>query len=460
MDGTNGGSNWTGGRYGGGGGGQSNDSKNTPACNGGQGVVVISYLAKAVRTLDEQATPSTIHTQEVVFTADIVNTTDHLSAYRVLVGANQVFPVEGWSEFMSGDYSINVTISGSAFFSGSNVIKVETKDSNDVTYGMSAGVVITFTNENPQLILTSNSPIHRNNALITGSVIDANGDMVRYRVLVDGEEKFGWSGYRQVPFTFTSIIPNAELLLGDAEVTVEIEDNYHIKGTGTATLTISKVNHQPRVDNLRIEGHIVKGVIADEDSDRVQFRISIDGQHIYPSTTNGYTELLPTPIGLWIDIPPNNVQIGQQSSLRIDMTDELGAFTTSIIEQTLDYAGIMFHDELGSYYADNLGNVLKYLVISGVVAGNQSNIYRVWLKNTIGYELKNIRLIVNQRELDGTTVWAEISSSNEPFQESSEVAFPDVLAHGDSLAFYVRLGTTIEAYGKGLFDVIVEADPT
>lgn len=106
----------------------------------------------------------------------------------------------------------------------------------------------------------------------------------------------------------------------------------------------------------------------------------------------------------------------------------------------------MFISEDGQYYSTNIGEVLKYLEVGTIVAGNLSGMFKVTLKNTIGYEVKNIILTTAQKDLNPTEEVVELSLTDKPFTATNRIEV-DSLAHAESVPFYVRINASPKAIG-------------
>lgn len=549
-NGTVGGASNTGGRFGGGGGGQSNDSKSTPGCNGGPGVVVIAYEPVRVDFKNEEVSLSTIHKHDVAVTAILENATGSATKYRILVGSSQVYPASGWTEPRTGNYGISHVIPNGNFKLGSNTVRIEAEDDNG-TY-QSLGLVVTKVSAVPAVTWETPSSLHMEDATVTGTISDSDaddavsyrifvndllvfdwteysvspvnfssvipnsyftkdssntvkieyrddvnpsavqqamkqitlsnllpnamavyprivhlenvemniafddpdGDKVRYKVTLNGALLSGWSAHRETPYNSQVLLPNLILIEGDNTVQVDIQDDYG--GSASKTYIISKVNNSPSVAGLQVLGHTVIGLVNDVDGDRVQYRIMVNGEQLMP--VEGFTDMLPPVRDIWFTIPKDKVKIGQTNSIEVEAVDHLGKSGVATLATQIGYAGLMFTDPSGAFYSTDIGEVLKYLDTGDTVAGNNSAIFEVHLKNTIGYDLNNIVLTVSQRELDGVTVRAEISAEAEPFMGMQLLEFPGVLSYGSRHVFHVRVMTTEQGYLGGLFDIYAEAD--
>lgn len=119
------------------------------------------------------------------------------------------------------------------------------------------------------------------------------------------------------------------------------------------------------------------------------------------------------------------------------------------------YSGLMFMDTSQQYYSTSFGEILKYLDFGTMISGQTSLDVKVYLTNTLPFDVKNIR-IYPEHNIDGLTV--ELSKTNLPFIAESELFYDQVLGFDEVIEFYVRLTTDKNKVGGGTFDIKVKAD--
>ncbi len=103
--------------------------------------------------------------------------------------------------------------------------------------------------------------------------------------------------------------------------------------------------------------------------------------------------------------------------------------------------------------------MLKYLDFGIIIAGQTTVEHEIILKNSYGYDVKNIKLFANTNNFpEGMTL--EFSKSLSPFNAQPELFFEEPLLNGEELSFYVRIKTELGATpnSSGSFDIIVRAD--
>lgn len=128
-----------------------------------------------------------------------------------------------------------------------------------------------------------------------------------------------------------------------------------------------------------------------------------------------------------------------------------------IIYDELDkkYSGLMFMDTNQQYYSTSFGEILKYLDMGTLIAGQTSFDINVKLTNTYPFDVRNI-FVWSEHDIEGLTV--ELSKSNNPFIPEKSLLFEQVLRFDEVIDFYVRLKVDSIAEKGGNFDIKVSAE--
>lgn len=263
-----------------------------------------------------------------------------------------------------------------------------------------------------------------------------------------------------------------QYLMQDVTDSVLISKNLLRKGTNTVRVTVEQVgglittedgiitveNAKPTI-TASMTGNTLDLTIGEPEGDKVQFQILLNGVKVYPESSD-FTTLQSAPITYKRTFTSkDNIVIGQINTVDIIARDEYGAENTLRITFTATYAGLMFSDEDGNFYSTEFGDILQYLDVGVLIAGQVSFEYPVVIKNLLGYPVKNIRLWRDNKTLpSGATV--ELSATNNPFVPSDSLFYDQVLNHGEQITFYVRIVTDRNTMpGEGEFDILVKADP-
>ena len=210
--------------------------------------------------------------------------------------------------------------------------------------------------------------------------------------------------------------------------------------------------------NVKFVGGNLSGQIHDADKGKVQYRIKLNGQYIYPvQGSDNFTDLQASPLDINFTIPDRLIQFDRDNSLSIEFRDYWGKIETWETEFYGTYYGLIFRDPNGERYSTNVGEVLKYLDIGTITAGQVTEVYQIFMQNDHGYDVEN-PIITADVEHDGVVV--ELSKANDPFVARDTLRWNGTrLKSGESVPFYVRIATDIRAkpaVGK-TFEIRVQA---
>lgn len=229
---------------------------------------------------------------------------------------------------------------------------------------------------------------------------------------------------------------------------------------GVWTTTVTLDSQAPAI-TAKMTGMRLDVSIGDPESDNVRFRVLLNGTQVHPDDqTKEFTDLSPPTITFLKLFRSNEVTIGSNNTVTIIAQDQYGRESTATLYFIGEYAGLMFADEAGDFYSDDLGNVLQYLDVGILVAGQISETYPVRLINKTGFTVTNIQLWKDRKNLPPSAE-VQISKTETPFVPVDLLEFDTPLQYNDEVTFYVRVVTQINGQpGQGDFDVFVKADPT
>ncbi|WP_235431571.1 RCC1 domain-containing protein [Paenibacillus sp. VT-400] len=435
--------------------------------NSGNGVVAWQNVTNDVRRLmgggeiafEFSATSVTkeFHKEDFQLVVTIDHVQHDLISYRVLVNGTQRFPSSGWTSPQLPDFMLTKDLSHTYFDLGGNSVMLEVRD----TTGMTDAITWTTTKTNiaptasPEL---SAAQIHKDNIMIGGTVSDPEGDKVQYRVLLNNVQKYPITSFTELepsPATIGLVINNADFNVGANTLKIEVKDD--LGSLTTWTQVIIKTNTAPTITGT-VKGNFLNATVNDFDTDKVQYRLTLNGEQLYPQ--DGYTGYNAVPLSIQYTIPKTKVKNGVNNVLRVDTLDELGGARSLDITFVGILSGLMFCDAAESFYSDDFGEVIKYLDFGTIVAGQTTAAERVFVKNTLGYPVENVRLTVDQRELDGTNAKAEVSKLDAPFDPLDKLTYVEQLEHNAKISFYVRIAANRQSMWGGMFDILVKADPS
>ncbi|MFF2017212.1 RCC1 domain-containing protein [Paenibacillus sp. NPDC058177] len=399
---------------------------------------------------------TSFHKDDFKLTATIDHVSKKLTSYKISVNGVQRFPSVGWTAPQLTDFILNKDLPHTYFDLGTNIVLLELIDEFGATDGIAWSTI--KVNQAPQVYPElSAGQIHKDNVTLGGNITDPDGDRVQYRVLLNNNQKYPTSGFTEFepsPANIGIVLNNADFNVGANTLKIETKDDL---GTlFTWSQVIIKTNTAPAITGT-VLGNFINASVADADGDKVQYRIILNGEQLYPEF--GYTGYNPVPLTIQYTIPRPKVKKKQNNIVRIETLDELGGAKSLDITFTGMFSGLLFCDATESFYSDDFGEVIKYLDFGTIVAGQTTAAERVYVKNTLGYPVDNVRLRVDNRELDGVNAKAEISKLDAPFEPSDNLAYLEQLDHNAKIGFYVRIATNRQAMWGGMFDILTKADP-
>lgn len=217
--------------------------------------------------------------------------------------------------------------------------------------------------------------------------------------------------------------------------------------------TVSIVNTAPTID-ASFQENMLNVAITDGEGDLFTYQVRLNGDVIYPvhkewgdfTSHMEFSKLLNS----------THFNIGQQNSIEIVARDHYGETSTKVIDFIGEYIGLMFTDMDGEYYSTELGEVLKYMQIAPMMAGQSSLIYSVKLVNFYNFKVNNVLLWSSSKNID--SVHIQLSKTAAPFEPQYELDFGSLeLDKHDEIVFYVRIVSQHSALVGGVFDVFTKA---
>ncbi|MBG9790447.1 RCC1 domain-containing protein [Brevibacillus laterosporus] len=391
----------------------------------------------------------------------LVAKVDHLEGlkmqYKVLLNGVQKYPETGWTSLENNPLSIKETMPASYFNQGENMVTLVVRDSEG--YAVLHPENVTLVNENPEVINPQLSAIeiHAEEVAFNATIIDADGDKVRYKVSLNGEQIPPYSGYTQFiksPTNLSVTFNNSMLVIGKNTIKVDIEDE--VGGIGTYTTEVTKLNNNPVITGT-IKGSFLSAKITDEDADRIRYKMTLNNKQVIP--VNGYTKLMNTPVVLNQSFHRTLINVGAENVLKIEAMDEVGGTFIKDIKFTGVHSGLLFCDAEETLYTTEIGELLKYLDFGDVISGQTTPAERVWVKNTLGFPVNDITITVDQGDFDGVNTRVEISRFDSPFDGKDSLAFSGLTNHDEKIDFYVRIVTKKKSNSSGKFNITVKAEP-
>lgn len=240
-----------------------------------------------------------------------------------------------WSDWINGDlgeYNLNYTFSYQDFTLGQNILALEVMDDRGSSY-VSPIKYIELINNNPIITVLTHD-----NWSINGVINDPNGDKIKYRILINGVQKYpvGTNTFTEllnVPLNLNFMWDSSDLIIGsyNNEVKIEIIDSYGGKTEYALTDIIGRYkNLMFKVDSTTNSKYYSddKGQLMVWDNDvlsYLNFGIMVAGQ-TSPSESVYIANLFGQPmenIKVWHEpIIGYNVDLSKDQSF-IDYSDEI-----------------------------------------------------------------------------------------------------------------------------------------
>jgi len=251
------------------------------------------------------------------------------------------------------------------------------------------------------------------------------------------------------PWTSISPSSNGEILLaynqsyfdiGLNQVTIEAKDSRGIVSSWTGNLTIT--NQKPQF-NYTFNDFGVTGTLNDPDIDTVSIRISIDGTEVQPWSL---PFSVPSPFSFEWDT--KYTPFGQNCTVKVEIKDSFNEITEYTFNITGRYKNFLFKNKDGEYFTTDKGQVLKYLDLKDIIAGQDSTPEKVTLINQTNNIIANAKLTADNGNLP-TNSKVELSFTDNPFEPVEVLEIPEIMNDGDTKDFYVRVHSDI---GRGILD--------
>ena len=376
-------------------------------------------------------------------------------------GDNNVW---NWNGIWSQTSTTNPSVSGNRIVRGYSSVggfsNISTSTTVNVNTGFRPVLLIEISHIKFEGSLDKTT-IHNEDVILSGTITEVNNLDVQYRILVNGVQVYpetGFTALAQPPISINYTIPNSRFVLGYNRITVEMVNSRGAVGTWVTSVTLD--SQEPAI-TASMTGNRLDVSIGDPESDLVRFRVLLNGTQVHPDDqTKEFTDLVPPTVTFSKLFRSNEVIIGSNNTVTIIAQDQYGRESTVTLYFIGEYAGLMFADETGSYYSDDLGNVLQYLDVGILVAGQISETYPVRLINKTGFTVTNIQLWKDRKNLPPSAE-VQISKTETPFVPVDLLELDTPLQYNDEVTFYVRVVTQINGQpGQGDFDVFVKADPT
>lgn len=279
----------------------------------------------------------------------------------------------------------------------------------------------------------------------------------RYKVELSDPDRViqDWSSWTEMDVSENVMItPSMFNTINPSVLTVTVEQ---IDGTiVTATGTVAIYDTEPRIFATYL-GNTLHVKIGDDENDRVQYKVSLNGKQVYPD--EGFTPLYPSPVEFTRVFYSHEIKINQQNTIDIVSRDEYGKESSATLTFRGEYSGLLFTDENGDYYSNEFGELLKYLDFGAIFAGQITMPKKVRLINKNGYTVGNVSITLDAKNVQGNTK-VEMSKSDAPFVHQDVIHPSGEYKHNEEIPIFVRVVTTKDDDPQtGTFEIQASADP-
>lgn len=289
-------------------------------------------------------------------------------------------------------------------------------------------------------------------------------EKIKYRVKVNNKEFSDWSAELDPFEKIKGEIPPSSLMLGQNTLTFEIANFDNSKVTEhIVENAITVVNDTPEIMIISADSDAFKlhfKIVDNNAQDNISYKLSITNTKF----KNEILEDWSSPVSGIVDhvyyIDTSKVVVGDTNVIAIEYKDQ---YMDSPVKATYvfqgQYKNIVFIDEDGEYYTSDKGVILKIMDLDTIVAGQESTIRKVVLRNNNTVPITNLRLetIYRQSVKEAKLLY---SKSNNPFVALESLNYgQEVFQPNQDVVFYVKLDTTIASEGVCKFDVNATADP-
>ncbi|GAA0376598.1 discoidin domain-containing protein [Caldalkalibacillus horti] len=304
--------------------------------------------------------------------------------------------------------------------------------------------------ENPKIIIIEHTPLERK---VETEGIAKIGFTYEAKLISNGESTFiplsptffdNSNVVTIIQSSIFNIIPSYKVL-----VYVYLENGI----TLLEAATVSIINTAPVID-ASFRENMLNIVISDQEGDLFKYQVKLNDQVIYP-VHREWSDFT-TRMEFSRQLNSRQMNISEQNRIEITAKDHYGEENTKVIEFIGEYIGLMFTDMAGDFYSTELGEVLKYMQIAPMMAGQSSLIYSVKLINFYNFKVQNVLLWSSNRDIDGLQI--QLSKTASPFEPIFELNYGELeLNKYDEIIFYVRLVSHHSALIGGVFDVFTKA---
>lgn len=219
---------------------------------------------------------------------------------------------------------------------------------------------------------------------------------------------------------------------------VEFVNSIPLNSPAVTNATVYVLNTQSEI-TTKMEGRHLTATISDEDKTKVQYKVKLNGQNYYPAD-GVFTGLADPNVGIDLVFDSTRINVNAWNIVDVVFQDSFGTESSASMRFWGEYNGLLFMDDEDRYLTTDTKQLLHYLDFGEVITGQTTPEQRVRLKNTYGYDVKNVHIAVQNLHDDFEV---QISRNGMEFVSEPYLDFDGVLKDGEQLEFLVRLKTTL-----------------
>jgi Concanavalin A-like lectin/glucanases superfamily len=281
-----------------------------------------------------------------------------------------------------------------------------------------------------------------------------------YRYKVDFNDTYtlkDWTDFTDQTVNDTVLVPSSLLnSISPYKINVIAEEAFSstlVTKYGTITL----YDTEPTLI-ANVKGQKLHLQIGDNELDKVRFKVSINKKQVHPATGE-FTPLIQAPTTFDYFINASDITLGGMNLLEIIAEDEFGKASNLAINFLGDYSGLMFVDENGKYFSDNIGNVLNYMDFGRITGGQTTLPKKVRVVNKNGFPIHNLLLTMNAGVNNSKSV-IQLSKTDSPFTPEDQISYTRTIEDEQEVPVFVRVVTNKDDKPhSGTFEIVVNADP-
>lgn len=287
---------------------------------------------------------------------------------------------------------------------------------------------------------------------------------VKYRYKINSGEYTEWSEELDPFNILTATIPVSKLSLGANSVTVEVTDALTESKTGQLVLSeaLQLTNNTPEIIIVSSDSNEFKlhFIISDADNtDLISYRLTLTNSKYTNEVLVDWTTPAVQPVEVNYYIDTSKIVVDDTNIISIDYRDDM--MTEPVSSKYIfqgQYKNILFVDESGEYLTSDKGAILKILDMDHIIAGAESKIKKVTVKNNNVTPITNLVLNVDYvNPIVGAVV--KLSKGDNPFVGTTALDYgSETIDVKGTKDFYIKIESETTAEGTCIFDVIANAD--